>query len=98
MALIRLKRGTTAGYIPSGLTWGEPAVNTTDGILFCGNTYGNTVDLSGVLSFNGNTGHVLFENIDDDLTMNVTGLSASSGITGNSTLYVGSTATFCEIS
>jgi hypothetical protein len=94
MALIKLKRGTTAGYIPSGLTWGEPAVNTTDGILFCGNTYGNTVNLSGVLSFNGLTGHITHDEIDDALTLNVVGLSASSGITGNSTLYVGSTATF----
>jgi len=96
MATIRLKRGTTAGYIPTGLTWGEPAVNTTDGILFCGNTYGNTVDLSGVLSFNGLTGHITHDQIDDALTLNVVGLSASSGITGNSTLYVGSTATFGE--
>ena len=36
MALIRLKRGSTAGFIPTGLTLGEPAVNTTDGILYCG--------------------------------------------------------------
>ena len=94
MALIRLKRGTTAGYIPSGLTWGEPAINTTDAILYCGNTYGNTIDLSGVLSFNGLTGHITHDQIDDALTLNVVGLSASAGITGNSTLYVGSTATF----
>ena len=94
MALIRLKRGITAGFIPTGLTFGEPAVNTTDGILYCGNTAGETVDMSGVLSFNGKTGHVLFENIDDDLTMNVTGLSAALGITANTTLHVESTATF----
>ena len=94
MALIRLKRGTTGGFIPTGLTFGEPAVNTTDGILYCGDTGGATVDMSGVLSFNGKTGHVLFSQIADDLTMNVTGLSASSGITGNTTLHVGSTASF----
>ena len=86
MALIKLKRGTTAGFIPDGLTFGEAAVNTTDGILYCGNTLGETVDMSGVLSFNGKTGHVLFSEIDDDLTMNVTGLSASSGITSSGTI------------
>ena len=73
MSTIRLKRGTTAGYIPSGLTWGEPAVNTTDGILFCGNTYGNTINLSGVLSFNGSTG-------------DIEGVSSVNGSTGDVTL------------
>jgi hypothetical protein len=70
MSLIRIKRGFTAGVIPSGLTYGEPAVNTADEILYCGNSAGETINITGVQSVNGVTGavtntHINLENLGD---------------------------------
>lgn len=66
---IKIKRGSTAGVIPTGLTFGELAVNVADGLLFVGGVTGNTVQISGgggitsaLRSVNGCTGNT-FGNI-----------------------------------
>ena len=41
----RIRRGLTAGAVPASLTFGELAVNTTDGILFVGGPTGTVVPL-----------------------------------------------------
>jgi hypothetical protein len=43
--IYKIKRGITAGAVPSSLTFGELAVNTTDGVLFVGGPSGNIVPL-----------------------------------------------------
>jgi len=64
---IKIKRGLTAGVVPSGLTYGELAVNVTDAILYVGGTTGETIQIVGgggaiptdyVISLNGLTGAV----------------------------------------
>lgn len=70
MTTIKIKRGSTAGVIPSGLTFGELAVNVADGLLFVGGITGNTVQIAGggggtsggIQSINGCTGNI-FGNI-----------------------------------
>ena len=47
MALIRFKRGATAGIVPTGLTYGEPAVNVADQILYVGGVDGTPVPIGG---------------------------------------------------
>ena len=99
MATIRFKRGTTAGSIPSGLTHGEPAVNTADEILYCGNSAGNTINITGVQTVNGATGHVTLADLVGVSTFNgasgaVEGVGSFNGLTGavsttSSTLHVG---------
>ena len=44
--IIKFKRGATAGVVPTGLTYGEPAVNVTDRILYIGGTTGATIALN----------------------------------------------------
>lgn len=62
---IKIKRGSTSGVVPTGLTFGELAVNVADGLLFVGGVTGNTVQISGggggggLNSVNGCTGDVL---------------------------------------
>ncbi len=47
MALIRFKRGATAGIVPTGLTYGEPAVNVADQILYVGGVDGEPIPIGG---------------------------------------------------
>jgi len=63
---IKIKRGSTSGVVPTGLTFGELAVNVADGLLFVGGVTGNTVQISGggggsggINSVNGCTGDFL---------------------------------------
>ena len=64
---IKIKRGSTSGVVPTGLTFGELAVNVADGLLFVGGVTGNTVQISGgvggltsgLRSINGCTGTTL---------------------------------------
>jgi len=44
---IKIKRGSTGGVIPSGLTFGELAVNVTDALLYVGGTTGETILIGG---------------------------------------------------
>ena len=44
---IQIKRGSTAGLVPAGLTYGELAVNVTDAILYVGGTTGETIQIVG---------------------------------------------------
>lgn len=48
---IKIKRGLTAGVEPSGLTYGEVAINITDKKMFIGGLTGQTI-----LLFAGTTG------------------------------------------
>ena len=43
--ILKLKRGVSGGSIPTGLTHGELAVNTTDRVLFVGSVTGGAVPL-----------------------------------------------------
>lgn len=47
MALIRIKRTVVPGLVPTGLTYGEPAVNLTDQVLYVGGTNDNAVLIAG---------------------------------------------------
>ena len=47
---IKIKRGLTAGVEPSGLTYGEVAINITDKKMFIGGPTGETVFLFGGLT------------------------------------------------
>lgn len=47
MPLIRFKRGATAGVVPAGLTYGEPAVNVADQILYVGGVNGEPIPVGG---------------------------------------------------
>lgn len=75
MAKIITKYSTTPGSSPSGLTTGELAVNLADRDLYVGGTAGTTY-LTGVKSFNGQTGAVQ-------------GVSAANGLTGAVTWAAG---------
>lgn len=75
MAKIITKYSTTPGSSPSGLTTGELAVNLADRDLYVGGTAGTTY-LTGVKSFNGQTGAVQ-------------GISAANGLTGAVTWAAG---------
>ena len=75
MAKIITKHSTTPGSVPSGLTTGELAVNLADRELYLGGTAGTTY-LTGVKSFNGQTGAVQ-------------GVSAANGLTGAVTWAAG---------
>ena len=47
MGLFKVRRTTTPGLIPAGLTYGEMAVNLADRILYVGNTAGDAIDIAG---------------------------------------------------
>jgi len=47
MALFKVRRTIKPGVIPSGLTYGEMAVNITDRKLYVGGTAGNSVEILG---------------------------------------------------
>jgi hypothetical protein len=47
LALIRIKRTTVPGLVPTGLTYGEPAVNLSDQVLYVGGTNDNAVLIAG---------------------------------------------------
>jgi len=73
MATIKVKNSVTSGSNPSGLTFGELAVNITDRKIYIGNAVGSTITLHDqnniVTSFNGSTGAVV-------------GVSSINGFTG----------------
>ena len=67
---IKIKKGSTAGVIPAGLTFGELAVNVTDSLLYVGGIAGETILLlgggggatgasGGIQSINNCTGSIL---------------------------------------
>jgi hypothetical protein len=62
MATIKVKNSVTSGSNPSGLTFGELAVNITDKKIYIGNAVGSTVTLHDqnnlVTSVNGSTGDI----------------------------------------
>ena len=66
---IKIKKGSTAGVIPAGLTFGELAVNVTDSLLYVGGITGETILLLG--GGGGATG-----------SQGITGATGSQGITG----------------
>jgi len=80
--IIRIKRGITGGVVPTGLTFGELAVNITDKKLFVGGLTGNTIEIvasggggagvAGVSSFNGLTG-ALGITVAGNMTLSMTG-------------------------
>lgn len=78
---IKIKRGSTAGVVPAGLTFGELAVNVTDGLLYVGGTTGETILLLGGGSGGGGSG----------------GIQSINGCTGNSFGNIGITGTSGEV-
>lgn len=89
MAKIKIKNSVTAGSAPSGLSFGEMAVNITDKKIFIGNAVEGVVTLHDqqnvVTSVNGQTGAVTVS------SGGVTGIVAGTGIsisgpTGNVTI------------
>lgn len=47
MGLFKVRRTTTPGLIPTGLTYGEMAVNLADRILYVGGTAENAIEIAG---------------------------------------------------
>lgn len=47
MGLFKVRRTTTPGLIPAGLTYGEMAVNLADRILYVGGTAENAIEIAG---------------------------------------------------
>ena len=45
--IIKIKKGITGGVVPTGLTFGELAVNITDKFLYVGGVTGNSIQISG---------------------------------------------------
>lgn len=83
--IIRIKRGLTGGVVPTGLTYGELAVNITDKKLFVGGFTGNTIELLGGGTGGGGN---LVGGITGDYVVSVQGLTGALGLTvaGNLTL------------
>lgn len=87
--IIRIKRGITGGVVPTGLTFGELAVNITDKKLFVGGSTGNTIELlgggggatSGISSVTGD-GSALFGYNNGASSIIVGARLATSGLTG----------------
>ena len=116
MAKILVKNSVTSGSAPAGLSLGEMAINITDKKIFIGNAVEAAVAIydpnSHVLSFNGSTGAVVFNNYVTSIngaTGAVTNVARTNqgntfsvrqvmdaGIT-TSTLFVTSGATFNSI-
>jgi hypothetical protein len=99
MAKILVKNSVTSGSAPAGLSLGEIAINITDKKIFIGNAVEAAVAIydpnSHVLSFNGSTGAVVFNNYVTSIngkTGDVTGISASTVMLGstnsNATRYL----------
>jgi hypothetical protein len=80
--IIRIKRGATGGVVPTGLTFGELAVNITDKKLFVGGITGNTIEL---LASGGGSG-----------AAGTTGIQSLNGLTGDVTLTAGSNITLIQ--
>jgi len=74
---IKIKRGLTAGVVPSGLTYGELAVNVTDAILYVGGTTGETIQIVGGGGGSGATGATGSQG-----NTGATGATGSQGATG----------------
>ena len=98
MGKILVKNSFTAASVPAGLSAGELAVNVIDKKLFVGNAVGGVVTLIDpnalVTSFNGLTGAVTGitaggANTFTQLNKFSAGISASSGIFGNTGIRVG---------
>ena len=90
MAKILVKNSVTSGSAPAGLSLGEMAINITDKKIFIGNAVEAAVAIydpnSHVLSFNGSTGAVVFNNYVTSIngkTGDVTGISASTVMLGS---------------
>lgn len=99
MAKILVKNSVASGSAPAGLSLGEMAINITDKKIFIGNAVEAAVAIydpnSHVLSFNGSTGAVVFNNYVTSIngkTGDVTGISASTVMLGstnsNATRYL----------
>ena len=93
MAKILVKNSVTSGSAPAGLSLGEMAINITDKKIFIGNAVEAAVAIydpnSHVLSFNGSTGAVVFNNYVTSIngkTGDVTGISASTVMLGSTNI------------
>ena len=97
---ILIKRSDTAGVQPSGLSFGEPAINTADGRLFFsqqtdGTPSGDLWEFRGitnerfVTSVNGSTGDVTVTDLVGGAT-DIIGISGSSGFSGVTAVAFGS--------
>ena len=93
MAKILVKNSVTSGLAPAGLSLGEMAINITDKKIFIGNAVEAAVAIydpnSHVLSFNGSTGAVVFNNYVTSIngkTGDVTGISASTVMLGSTNI------------
>ena len=76
MGLFKVRRTTTPGLIPAGLTYGEMAVNLADRILYVGGTAGEAIEIAG-----GSGNYRFFYQSD------APGLSQGYGITGETGQY-----------
>ena len=99
MAKIKIKNSVTAGSAPSGLSFGEMAVNITDKKIFIGNAVEGVVTLHDqnnvVTSIDGSTGAILgvaytqAANVFTSLQSFNNGISASAGSSfSNATVYI----------
>jgi hypothetical protein len=99
MAKIKIKNSVTSGLAPSGLSFGEMAVNITDRKIFIGNAVEGVVTLHDqsniVTSVNGETGGILGvafvqdANVFTPLQSFTNGISASAGSSfSNATVYI----------
>lgn len=88
MAKILVKNSVTSGSAPAGLSLGEIAVNITDRKIFFGNAVESAVAVydrnAHVLSFNGSTGAVTFNNY----VASVNGITGAVGITAGSNITI----------
>lgn len=101
MAKILTKNSVTAGSAPSGLSFGELAVNITDKKIFIGNAVEGVVTLHDqnniVTSINGSTGAITnVARINEGNTFSVVQVM-NAGVT-SANLYVSGGATFTTIS
>lgn len=89
-AVYKVKRTDEAGKEPTSLTFGEMAVNTTDGKLFVGGPNGEIIPIisgsgggGGVESLNGLTGAVGITSADGTIVISLNGseIDLSTGIT-----------------
>ena len=76
MGLFKVRRTTTPGLIPAGLTYGEMAVNLADRILYVGGTAENAIEIAG-----GSGNYRFYYQAD------APGLSQGYGITGETGQY-----------